>query len=605
MLLRLLLLACFAGVFSALLHSQTASPRDNGPRVFKANARIVVLDVVVTGKNRRSLTGLHKEDFRVREDGHPQAITYFEEHSGAQQPLEAEHSDQPPNLFSNVPQVKVGDSVTVLVLDSLNTPLEDQRFVRAQTLKYLKTLQPGRRIAIFTLGTQLRFIQGFTDDPALLMGAINNPENGVGRQISPLLQTNAETVANQETIAATAVHAADAAAAMREFWSEQISTRSGVRIGLTLQALQELAHYLGGIPGRKNVVWFSGAFPSVIFPNPEMPDAFGAQRDDQEEVRKTNDLLASAQIAVYPVAAEGLVTDSAYSASIDARQAEQASRPRRDDAEERNANHASMQVIAQATGGEAFYNTNGLVDALNRVAEHASYFYTLTYTSANQATDGRFRKIQVDLANKPGYRLAYRRGYFADDAKGAQPSTSQPTPKPVVDRLSPLLHAGLPDSTEVPFMVRVVRGSAPPRAAPALTGRTPAGIPGQGGDNSNLKGPLTRYKVDFLINASGLRFDPVADGRQHVSVETGLVVYNRDGKPLNWMLRQVNLNLDATQYKAAQTNGVNLYLEIDAPDEGVRMESGVYDLNSNLAGTTAVPLNTIVSSAPEGSPKQR
>jgi hypothetical protein len=56
-----------------------------------------------------------------------------------------------------------------------------------------------------------------------------------------------------------------------------------------------------------------------------------------------------------------------------------------------------MEEIAKDTGGAAFYGTNSLTDALARVADHGSYFYTLTYTSTNPATDGRFGKIQVKL----------------------------------------------------------------------------------------------------------------------------------------------------------------------------------------------------------------
>ena len=579
------------------LQSQTALPEDNGRRVFKANARIVVLDVVVTGMQGRPVGGLHKQDFLVSEDGHPQTISYFEEHTGAQ-PLQANLPDLPPNVFTNVPRVKPSDSVTVLVLDSLNTPLADQSRVRAQMLKYLKKQQPGRRMAVFTLGTRLRFVQGFTDDPVLLTAAINNRKNGAGLQTSPLLQSDSETAANQELVAALAEHAPDAAAAWQQFMADQSSTRSGARITLTLAAFQELAHYLAGIPGRKNVAWFSGAFPVVIFPNPALPDSFGVQGDDQEEVRKTDALLASAQVAIYPIAAEGLATDLLYSAGADARGAQQrVSRPQQEEAQERNADHAGMEEIARDTGGTAFYNTNGLADALARVADHGSYFYTLTYTSANLATDGRFRRIQVKLANYSGYQLAYRRGYYADDAKSIQAAAAKPAPKPVSDPLSPFLRPGLPDATQIPLTLRVMRGSAPPRAGSALTTRSSAS-PGQGGDNPNLKGPLTRYMVDFMIAARGLQWNQAPDGRPHVSVEAALVVYNHEGKPLNWMLRQINLNLDAAQYTTAQASGVNLYLEIDAPDDGFSLRSGIYDLNSNLTGTLEIPLRTIVSPGP-------
>ena len=90
--------------------SQTAQPEANGGRVFQANARIVVLDVVVTGKGRRPLTGLHKQDFVLSEDGHRQTITYFEEHTSAQL-SPANLPDLPPNVFTNIPRVKPSDAV--------------------------------------------------------------------------------------------------------------------------------------------------------------------------------------------------------------------------------------------------------------------------------------------------------------------------------------------------------------------------------------------------------------------------------------------------------------------------------------------------------------
>ena len=579
--------------FSAPLRSQSAPPDENQGRVFKANARIVVLDVVVTGKNHRPLTGLHQQDFKVLEDGHPQTINFFEEHTGAQ-PLQASLPDLPPNVFTNIPRVKPSDSVTVLVLDSLNTPLEDQRRVHAQVLKYLKKPQPGR-MAVFALGTQLLLVQGFTDDPALLAAALNQRKKGTGSQVSPLLQSNAETASTQEAVAAMIEeHAAMAAAQMQQFMANQSSMQSDTRLKLTLAALQQLAHYLAGFPGRKNVVWFSGGFPVAILPDPAALNPFGAQRDEQGEVRKTDALLAAAQMAIYPVGAEGVVAGSLYNAGADSRLVtrSQLSQPQAE-AQERNADHAAMDVMAKETGGEAIYGSNSLSDALDRVAAHGSNFYTLTYTTTNPAADGRFRKIQVELA-RAGYQLDYRRGYFADDAKSVQ----APAPKPGDDLLSPFLRPGRPESTQIPFTVRVVRGSAPSRAATPVTSSASAA---QGGDNTSLKGPLTRYDVDLMIPAHGLQFDLAPDGHHHVRLEAGLMIYDHEGKPLNWLLRQINLNLDAARYAIVQANGVNLYLKIDGPESGVSLQSGVYDLSANLAGTLEIPLSSIVGSGPSGS----
>lgn len=559
------------------LWSQSPTPGNDSSRVFQANARIVVLDVVVSGKNHRPLTGLGRQDFRLFEDGHPQTIKNFEEHSSAQS-MEAGQPELPAGVFTNLPRLKPSDTVTVIVLDSLNTPLDDQRRVQAQILKYLKKPQPGQRIAIFTLATQLRLIQSFTDDPDLLAAALSKKKNEVGKQISPLLQSDAETAAAQQTEAAMIeAHGAETAAALQQFMANQSSARSEDRLKLTLGAFQALARYLAGFPGRKNVVWFSGAFPVSIFPDPAALDTFGAQRDDQQEVRKTDALLTAAQVAIYPVGAEGLSTDSIYSAGADARlvTSAQLSRPQTV-TQERNAGHAAMDLIAKDTGGTAIYNTNGLSDALERVSRHGSNFYTLTYTSTNPVNDGKFRKIQVDLV-RPGYQLDFRRGYYADDARSAQPAVA----KPVDDLLSPFLRPGLPGSTQVVFALRALR--TPVHAGAA-----------QAGDNPNLKAPLTRYAVDLMIPEHALQYATAADGNRHFKLNAGLVIYNREGEALNWNLRQINLNLNAARYAIVQANGVNLYLEIDAPDSGVSLRAGIYDLNANLVGTLEIPLGKVL-----------
>ena len=186
----------------------------------------------------------------------------------------------------------------MLLLDSMNTQLQDQTRVHAQMLKYLKNLQPGRRIAIFGLGNQLTFIQGFTDDSALLAAALNNPKNGSTPVASPLLKTQGEVAGENQPIALLAdaaggsagnpnPQAASALAGLQQFQAEATVSQNDLRVKTTFQAFQELANYLAGIPGRKNVVWFSSAFPLTLFPDPSLGDSFAVQRDYSEEVKKT------------------------------------------------------------------------------------------------------------------------------------------------------------------------------------------------------------------------------------------------------------------------------------------------------------------------------
>jgi hypothetical protein len=261
-----------------------------------------------------------------------------------------------------------------------------------------------------------------------------------------------------------------------------------------------------------------------------------------------------------------------------------------------------MDVIARDTGGVAIYGTNRLTDALDQVIDHGSSFYTLTYTSTNQAANGKFRKIRVSLS-RAGYELAYRRGYYADDAKSVQAAAAQPAPNRPVEPLSRYLRPGVPQSTQIPLTLRVLRGSVRIAAGPAPTAGSQSAVPPQGGDNPNLKGEVTRYKVDLMIPARGLLWEPAADDHRHVNLEAALVLYNHEGKAVNWILRQINLNPDAAHYTVAQATGVNLYLEIDAPATAVALRGGVYDLNANLAGTLGIPLSAVISSTKTTSSK--
>jgi len=640
-------------------------PDANGRLVFKANARIVVLDVVATGRDGQPVRGLRKEDFSLAEDGHPQQITSFEEHAAGDS-TPAILPALPPNIFSNFPSVKPVDSVTVLLLDALNTPVEDQGFVRGQLLKYLQTAQPGQRLAIFTLGTRLRFVQGFTDDPATLAAALSNSKTGASTKPSALMTTNSESEADRQSVGVLYGNFAanpssvnlQSLQSVQQFQAEQIAFKTDERVNLTLDALQQLARYLAGIPGRKNVIWFSGGYPLNLFPNPDLADTFVGERKYEREVRRTDELLSAAEIALYPIAAEGVATDSLYAADrafdpkLNMREAVQAAaehpgQPQTEslteqaqgaqidslqkDSAQRNGDHAMMDLIADDTGGAAIYNTNGIDAAVARVLDHGSRYYTLAYTPTNAAADGRYRKVSVEVAQPKSAarvaKLAYRRGYFALDPTSRYAAKAKPGAKPVAkpenDPLHPFMGPGMPESTQILYALRVKAGPAPTilEPTPELENHASPVIGGYGktemvthtdlvpgfenseethaGDNPRLKGKLTRYGIDFVIAARGLELDPDPDGTRRGSVESTLVAYDREGKPLNWLVRQIDLAMDAAQYALALQNGVSFRLEIDAPKAAATLRSGVYDLHSSLAGTFEIPLaSVLVGQAP-------
>jgi hypothetical protein len=76
-----------------------------------------------------------------------------------------------------------------------------------------------------------------------------------------------------------------------------------------------------------------------------------------------------------------------------------------------------------------------------------------------------------------------------------------------------------------------------------------------------------------------------------------LLGYDRDGKPLNWMVRMLELTLPPDRYAVAQARGVSFSLELDIPTAAVYLRSGVLDQGSSRAGTLEIPLAAVVAQA--------
>ena len=595
---RVLGLVPFLLVFP--LHSQTAAPDSGNPvATIKSKVRLVLVDVVVTNGKGEAVTGLQKQDFEILEDGKPQTISTFEEHHGAP-PTQIKVPPMPPHVYTNFPVTQTADSVNVLLLDALNTPSRDQSYVHSQMIKYMKTIPPGTRVAIFTLASRLRMLQGVTTDSSELLAVLNRAQ--AGPQQSPLLPSNAEADADQRmidfmienssgpggTAPTLAMASVDPINAMKQFLADTAAFQTEQRVGITLQALQQLARYLSAVPGRKNVIWFSGSFPSGILPNSDLVDPFTSADTFQEDIRKTTDLLTAGQVALYPIGAEGLAPDMAFEANAQEIGEKRPSLAMQDQVKHlqtgevaRDSNHSSMDQLAKDTGGQAFYNTNGLNDALTRVVNNGTRYYSLAYSPSNPTMDGKYRRIQVKLL-KGKDNLAYRRGYYADDLQTVLAAGQ----KPDTDPLLMLMGRNLPDYSQILYKIKVVPSNPQPAPdAPRI------------GSNPDLKGPFTRYGVDFAIAPQDLKLDPTPDGGRHGNIEIVLLAYDREGKPLNFVVTKGDVNLDAKLYESVQKVGLQIHKEIDVPQQYIYLRTGIYDLKSNTAGTLGVPLIDAVTSA--------
>lgn len=595
---------------SMAIFAQSAQPEQTSAPtpVFKTSTRAVIVDVVVDNGKGEPVPSLRKEDFRIFEDGKPQTIDFFEEHAAKNLPPDALKPlpKMPPGVYTNVPPAPEDDAVNVLLLDSLNTPPQMTSFARTQILNYLNHVKPGTRIAIFALNSNLNIVQGFTSDAALLRAAalkqtapgisptlVTKGETADFQELEAFIASNAPSPGSATTSAAPGAGNAASGAGWNNPTNPMMATdgiadafanyqgfKDANRVRMTLEAIADVARYLSGVPGRKNLIWFAGDFPIVILPKFDQRQEAADNGIALSQIRRAANLLTTARVAVYPVYADGMMNDdivtpdnrspgSAAPMGNMASVAGQGLFTASNDA--RASEIASMNQLASDTGGKAIYNTNDLDTAITHSIADGSHYYTLVYTPTNKKMDGKYRSIEVKVEGK--YKLAYRRGYSADeDAKSPQQSETDP--------LRSLLRPGSPNATQLLFGVRALPAS--PQPAPNAK---PAG------KNASITGPTTRYSLDFMIRWSDVALASGPNNTHTGKVQIELLAFDHTGKAVNWNGGTEEMQLAPDIYAAIQRSGIPAHMEIDLPREPIYLEAGVQDLTTGKVGTLRIRLD--------------
>ncbi len=389
-------------LFVSALVAQTAAPA--AIPTLKANTRIVVVDVVVTDRKQNAVRNLKASDFALIEKGEPQTIAHFEEHAAMSAAAAAKMPPIPklqPGTFTNYSPTPSDGALNILLFDSLNTPMKDQAFVRQQMLKYLATPRPGARMAVFGLSQRLHLLQGFTSDPEVLRAVVSGKKNLA--KASPLMDNAVsgdkvgadspmddmiEQLGNDPSTAAVAAN-------LQQFEAEQQSFQTMLRTRYTLDALNMLGRYLSGLPGRKNLIWFSGSFPVNILPDGDLQNPFGVEASMEDEFHETINLLSRGQVAVYPIDARGLMASPMFDAS---NSGSKYANPRNPGAfgkdqtkffQQTAEEHGTMLEMAQDTGGKAFLNTNGLKEAVEKVSGRGLELLHADILTYQQKLEGR------------------------------------------------------------------------------------------------------------------------------------------------------------------------------------------------------------------------
>jgi len=250
-----------------------------------------------------------------------------------------------------------------------------------------------------------------------------------------------------------------------------------------------------------------------------------------------------------------------------------------EDSSRRNSEHSAMDLVAEQTGGKAFYGSNDVTQAVRTVVEQGTDYYTLSYTPTNRRYDGRFRKIRVRVSGH-GYRIAHRSGYYAEDPNRPAEKTD------VVLRslsVAGMMH-GAPESRQIPFQARVV-----PIGEPRTVNATEFGIRREG-KNAATTIRLQHYSVDYAIPASSLRFEPQPEGDFHGTFRLLANSYDPAGRGLLQAASTAVADLKPERYKVVLSEGFRLRQELDVPVDASFLRLGVADVSSSTIGTVELPL---------------
>ena len=346
---------------------------------FTSGINLIVVDVVVAGRNGQLVRGLRQEDFEVFEDGKPVAVVSFE---AVDLPLAPVGSTIPPADRSGT-ALRSNDQpedgrVILLVLDDYHVRFDAGFAVRTRAIArtLVERLGPSDQAAVIATSGRDSTQAEFTGDKARLIQAIDT--------FFPQSEQSASSLAVEGS--------------MQRALNGPVGGGSGpireIKARAAMEKLSNAARALAQIPRRrKAMLLVSEGLPVSVDDLISSPNASGtwsALRDFIHTAQRSN-------VAVYPVDPCGLSGACSSAAQ------------------------QNLRTLAETTGGFAVVNTNAPQDSVARIVAESGTYYLLGYASPAAQNDGRRHRItvrtrvpDVDVRARDGYVSTRRAGKPGD-----------------------------------------------------------------------------------------------------------------------------------------------------------------------------------------------
>ncbi|HEY7214665.1 MAG TPA: VWA domain-containing protein [Thermoanaerobaculia bacterium] len=402
-----------AGIFLGLLlvpglplPAQEPAPEPEESFTEAIEVSVVNLDVFVTDKKGQPLAGLKREDFEIYEDGKPVEITNFYAESG---PAVLPSRDSAAAGTPAAPAVRPPEQQLRLVIfvDDTNITPTGRGMILDRLHDFLRSeLRPGDQVMLVRYAHSLEIRREFTGDLARIasdVAALKPLSSDLGgrditradalEQIGDVLETQGWDV-SIETL-------------LRNY-----AGRETLRLAGALDALGSVVSWLGGVSGRKAILYVSDGLPLVpgtdlyqwaairmaqqrrAFSSGTTISGIGSQEYDA--TRRFRELTAQAsrnRVTLYPIEAAGSRTVRGTLIQELLVQNDQ----------------NGLRFLAQDTGGQAMLNAGDPLAALRQMGQDLTTYYSLGY-QPQRPGDEVEHKIEVKVKVK-GAQVRHRQWY--------------------------------------------------------------------------------------------------------------------------------------------------------------------------------------------------
>ena len=387
----------------------------------RTETEVVLVNVSVRDNDSNFVRDLKKEDFTISEDGKQQEIVSLDVENTdsvvtAEAPpassllgaLRAPNATTPSAEAPPISETDLKDRRLIILFFDLSSmqPEEAERAAKS-ALDYVdKQMSPADIVSVVSLSNSLSVDLDFTADRESLRKVLQNFDVGAGQGFE--LGDTGDTDATPDT-------GASFTADETEYNIFNTDRR--------LQALRSIANSLSRVQQRKSLLYFSS----------------GMQRtgiENQSELRAAVNAAVRANLAIYSVDTRGLqaIVPGGEARNASLRGTSVYSGQAMTKAYDSNfTSQETLVTLAADTGGHAFLDTNDFQPAFAKIHEDTAFYYLLGYRSSNPARDGRFRRITVQVRNRPGLKLDFRRGYYA--ASDFQHSTKEDRERQLQEQL--------------------------------------------------------------------------------------------------------------------------------------------------------------------------